>query len=97
MWAAIQKRLPSDVLSLAAFGNRANPLPLAARRVAAHPRLDARDLAHEPVLDPFQRVEEIVPRSRNSSANAASRPDDFGEKELLTQFDKNRRRQIPKV
>jgi hypothetical protein len=92
----IQKRLPSDVLSLAVLGNRANPLPLAARRVAAHPRLDARDLAHEPVLDPFPRVEEIVPRSRNSSANAESRPDAFGEKELLTRLDKNRRRQFPK-
>jgi hypothetical protein len=83
MWAAIQKRLPSDVLSLAVFGNRANPLPLAARCVAAHPRLDASDLAREPALDPFQRAE--------------PRPDVFGEKELLTRLDKNRRRQFPKV
>ena len=60
MWAAIQKRLPSDVLSLAVFGNRANPLPLAARC-------------------------------------AESRPDAFGEKELLTRLDNNRRRQFPKV
>src|SRR5262249_19585684 len=58
--ASVQKRLPIDVLSVAVFRDRADPLSLAARGVAAHPRLDARDLAEESVLDPFPRVEEIA-------------------------------------
>src|SRR5262249_25299918 len=58
--AAVQKRLPIHVLRVAIFGDRANPLALAARRVAAHPRLDARDLADQTVLDPLPGIHEIA-------------------------------------
>src|SRR5262249_34214591 len=56
----VQKRLPINVLRVAVFGDRANPLALAARRVAAHPRLDARDFADQTVFDPLPGVREIA-------------------------------------
>ena len=56
--AAVEEGVPLHVVRRAIRRHLAHPLPFTARRVAAHPRFDARHLADEPFVDPFLGVDE---------------------------------------